>query len=73
MFEKLFEYVTTEHRGKAIGVLLGLIASVLFVTYGFWSAIFILLCIVVGYQIGKQIDDDVDLELWVKNLLKIKK
>jgi uncharacterized membrane protein len=73
MFDKFFEYVITEHRGKAIGVLLGLIASILFVSFGFWRAAFIMLCIAAGYQIGKKIDENVDLELWLKNLYKPRK
>lgn len=73
MFEKIFEYVATEHRGKAIGILLGLIASVLFVSYGFWKTLFVILCIAAGYIIGKKIDEDVDLELWLKNLFRPRK
>lgn len=70
MFEKFFEYVATEHRGKAVGILLGLIASILFVSFGFWQTIFIMLCIGAGYVIGTKIDDNVDLELWLKNIFK---
>lgn len=70
MFEKLLIYIMDEHRGKAIGVTLGLLASILFISFGFWQTIFILLCILVGYQVGKKIDEQVDLELWIKNLFK---
>lgn len=70
MFEKLLVYIMDEHRGKAIGVILGLLASILFISFGFWQTIFILLCILVGYQVGKKIDEQVDLELWIKNLFK---
>lgn len=73
MLEKLFEYLTTEHRGKVIGVMLGLMASILFVTYGFLRTIFIMLCITVGYQIGKKLDDNTDLEQWVNNIFKSRK
>lgn len=70
MFEKLLIYIMDEHRGKAIGVTLGLLASILFISFGFWQTIFIVLCILVGYQVGKKIDEQVDLELWIKNLFK---
>ncbi len=70
MFEKLLVYIMDEHRGKAIGVTLGLLASILFISFGFWQTIFIVLCILVGYQVGKKIDEQVDLELWIKNLFK---
>jgi len=70
MFEKYFSYIMTEHRGKAIGVTLGLLASVLFISFGFWRTLFVVLCILVGYQVGKKIDQQVDLELWIKGLFK---
>lgn len=72
MFEKLIFYIFTEHRGKAIGIILGLIASLLFISYGFWRTIFIMLCIALGYFIGKKIDDHADIETWFRNLLNKK-
>ncbi len=72
MFEKLLQYIFTEHRGKAIGVILGLVASILFITYGFWRTIFIIVCIALGYFIGKKLDDHTDIEAWIKNLFKQK-
>jgi len=70
MLEKIILYVITEHRGKVIGITLGLVASILFISYGFWRTIFIAFCILAGYQIGKKIDEQVDLEAWVKNLYR---
>lgn len=70
MFEKYFTYVMSEHRGKAIGVTLGLLASVLFITFGFWRTLFIVICIFLGYQVGNKIDQRVDLELWIRGLFK---
>ncbi len=72
MLEKLFLYVITEHRGKAIGIFLGLLASILFISYGFWRTIFVIACIVLGYFIGKKMDEDANIETWVKNLFKEK-
>ena len=70
MLEKIFVYLMSEHRGKVIGVLLGLLASILFISYGFWRTIFIIICILAGYFIGKKIDDNTNLEVWIKNLFK---
>lgn len=70
MFEKYFIYIMNEHRGKAIGVSLGLLASVLFISFGFWQTLFIVLCIFIGYQVGKKLDQQVDMEAWVKNLFR---
>jgi len=73
MFEKFMQSIMNEHRGKALGILLGFIASILFVSYGFWPTIFIVLCIFVGYQVGKKLDENVDLEEWLRNLFNVKK
>jgi uncharacterized membrane protein len=72
MLDKIILYVITEHRGKTIGILLGLVASILFISYGFWRTIFIVFCIIVGYLIGKKIDENADIEVWIKNLFKSK-
>lgn len=72
MLEKIMLYVITEHRGKTVGILLGLVASILFISYGFWRTIFIAFCIVVGYLIGKKLDENADIEVWIKNLFKSK-
>lgn len=70
MWEKIVPFLFVEHRGKTIGVLLGLIASILFVTFGFWRTIFIIICITVGYFIGKQLDDNNSMDSWMKQLFK---
>ncbi len=73
MFEKIFAYILTEHRGKTIGVALGLITSILFLSFGFWRTIFVVFCIFAGYQIGKQLDNNTNLEFWLNSLFKPKK
>ncbi len=44
------------HRGKLLGILIGLIFGCMVISFGFWSALFICLCIVVGFFIGKALD-----------------
>ncbi|HOQ09078.1 MAG TPA: DUF2273 domain-containing protein [Syntrophomonadaceae bacterium] len=70
MWEKLIPFLLIEHRGKTIGVLLGLLASILFVTFGFWRTIFIIICIAVGYFIGKQLDEKKNFDSWMKQMFK---
>ncbi|NLJ72727.1 MAG: DUF2273 domain-containing protein [Syntrophomonadaceae bacterium] len=72
MWEKLLLSLINKHRGKTIGILIGLLASILFISYGFWKAIFIIICISLGYFIGRKIDEDKNLELWIKQLFKDK-
>jgi len=73
MLDKVIVYILTEHRGKTLGVTLGLLASILYINFGFWRTILVGVFIFVGYQIGKKLDDNTDLEFWMKDLFKPKK
>jgi len=53
----LLQELLDNHRGKAIGLLLGLFLALLILTFGFWRSAFILICMVLGYIIGKRIDE----------------
>ncbi|NLB51535.1 MAG: DUF2273 domain-containing protein [Syntrophomonadaceae bacterium] len=70
MLERLLTQIFEEHRGKAIGVIIGLLAAILFLSFGFWRALFIILCIIIGYFIGKRIDEDQNFNQWIKKLFK---
>lgn len=72
MWENLFRIIFEEHRGKAIGIILGLLASILFISYGFWRTIFIVVCIALGFFIGKEIDEKKNFDQWLKNIFKDK-
>lgn len=49
-----------KNKGKIIGLLLGLIFSILTLTIGFFRTVFIVICTVLGYYIGKKIDNNED-------------
>lgn len=66
MWDKMFSYIMENHRGKAIGLILGLIAGILVINYGFWKTLFIVVCIIGGFFIGKAVDEQVDFENWFK-------
>jgi uncharacterized membrane protein len=72
MWEKILSELLVKHRGKTIGVGLGLIASILLVSFGFWKTLLIVLCIALGYLLGKRVDDEKNIEEWLKKLLKEK-
>lgn len=72
MLEKILVYIIQEHRGKAIGILMGLTASILFISFGFWRSIFIIFCIVLGYFIGKRVDENKSFDSWIKQMFKEK-
>lgn len=70
MLEKIVLYLMEEHRGKTIGILLGLIASILFIAYGFWRTIFIIVCILLGYFIGREIDQNKNWDQWIQQIFR---
>lgn len=58
--KSFFEYVADQgekHRGKAIGILLGLLVALLWIIIGFWKMLFIVICILIGYFVGKRFDN----------------
>ena len=72
MWEKVLVFVLEEHRGKSIGILLGLIASILFISFGILKTLFIILCIIIGYLFGKGLDDKKSFDKWIKHLFNDK-
>jgi len=72
VWENFLRTIIEEHRGKAIGIVLGLLASILFISYGFWRTIFIIICIAVGYFIGKELDEKKNFDQWFKHFFKDK-
>ncbi|MGS0764038.1 DUF2273 domain-containing protein [Syntrophomonas curvata] len=72
MWENILRIIFEQHRGKAIGIVLGLLASILFISYGFWRTIFIIICIALGFFIGKELDEKKNFEQWLKRMFKDK-
>ncbi|MGI6469033.1 MAG: DUF2273 domain-containing protein [Syntrophomonadaceae bacterium] len=64
--DSLINWLWQEHRGKTVGVILGLVASILFVTLGFWRTIFIIICLSIGYYIGKRVDEHHSFNNWLE-------
>lgn len=56
-WETFFGTLVKYHKGKLFGVFLGLVFGMLTAMLGFWKAMFIAFCILVGYIIGKKIDE----------------
>lgn len=57
----LLQEIWRAHSGKIMGVSIGLILGILILAIGILHALFVLFCMVVGYVIGKWIDDKEDL------------
>lgn len=57
------------YRGRVVGTLLGLVFALVYLHYGFFRTLFILLCAAAGYYIGQRVDSDEDLRALIERLL----
>ena len=49
-------YLWTEHRGKFLGTVLGVLFGLCVLVFGFWRTFFVLLCGSIGLFIGSRFD-----------------
>lgn len=66
--EKLME-IFSHHRGKTIGILVGLFFSIFVIWIGIIKTLFISLCVYLGYFIGKKVDDKEDFLVLLDKIL----
>ena len=59
LFIKFIDYATP-YKCRLIGLLIGLIIAILFMTIGFFKTILIIICITAGFVIGYFFDDKID-------------
>jgi uncharacterized membrane protein len=57
MWKETLINVFQNNRAKCIGVLLGFLFAVSSLVIGFFRTMFIVICIILGYYIGKKIDN----------------
>ncbi len=63
--EKILRFYNS-HRGGLNGAMIGFITACTILIIGFFRAVFIAICVGIGYYIGKRLSDDKD---YIKNLL----
>lgn len=69
---RILEYIKL-NTGKTIGTLIGLLTSILILTIGIFKTLLILICCVIGYIIGKRIDDGENLiDILLDRIIAIK-
>jgi uncharacterized membrane protein len=61
MERKVLEEIWQYHSGKIVGVTFGFTLGVLIITFGFFRTLFVLLCVIAGYVVGKRIDEKEDI------------
>ncbi|HHY40287.1 MAG TPA: DUF2273 domain-containing protein [Syntrophaceticus sp.] len=56
-FFEIFQYLLDNHRGKLLGVALGLVIGLLIISFGFWKSVLVIAFVVIGYYLGRRIDE----------------
>lgn len=62
------KYQLKEHCGRTIGVVLGFVIALCVLIFGFFSTLFVLICMGIGLYVGAKIDRQEDFE-FSENLL----
>lgn len=65
-WEEVIQEIWKNHRGKAIGVILGLLFGIFTTIFGFWKTVFIAICIGIGYVLGKRADEKGSLQYLIE-------
>ncbi len=65
----LLQQIWQAHNGKILGLIIGLVVGLMIIAIGFFQALFVLFCMIVGYVIGKRIDEKEDLLEIIDRLL----
>lgn len=61
MNSKLLEEIWQRHSGKILGMSLGFVFGILVLTFGFFRSLFVVVCVMAGYVVGKRIDQKEDI------------
>lgn len=57
MHVELFWEICRKNQGKIIGTILGLLIGIIIIVLGVLKGLFIILCAIIGYYIGKIVDN----------------
>lgn len=63
MWNDFLRELAENHRGKVLGALVGLVFALLILRFGFLQALFIGLLVLIGFMIGKRLDDTKE-DIW---------
>lgn len=69
-FLEIIQAILEAHRGKVLGAVLGLIAGLFIIIFGFWKTVFITACILLGFLLGKRLDDQGEGGNWWDRLFR---
>ena len=69
MDKLLFMEWITLHRGKIIDAAAGMAIGISVILFGVLKTLFVVICVALGYLVGKQLDDRVDIRDKILRLL----
>ncbi len=58
---ELLAEIWQSHSGKITGILVGMFLGVFILLFGFFQTMFVMLCMIAGYVVGKRIDEKEDI------------
>jgi len=61
MNNELLAEIWQNHSGKITGILLGMLLGIFILLFGFFQTMFVMLCMIAGYVVGKRIDEKEDI------------
>lgn len=61
MNSELLAEIWQHHSGKIIGLVTGLFMGIFILVFGFFHTMFVMLCMIAGYIVGKRIDEKEDI------------
>lgn len=67
---EILQEMLRRHPGKIIGVILGLVFGWFAITYGLLKALFVLVCVVAGFYLGKRLDEKMDIRDMMSRLFR---
>lgn len=67
---EILQDILRKHPGKIIGVVLGLLFGWFAITYGLLKALFVLVCVVAGFYLGKRLDEKMDIREMMSRLFR---
>lgn len=69
MIEKIIAEILENHRGKALGIVIGLVVGLFLINLGFFKTLLLAIFIYVGYAIGKRVDNNDDISEMVSRFI----
>lgn len=61
--------ILAEYKGRIVGMLVGFLAAILVIAFGFISALFIMICMGLGYYVGQRYDNQQDIKEIINDVL----